>query len=78
MGRGVAPAIGMVLMSSILDLPEPIRSESLCSIGMTAEEFQAHMDGWEASEAELMAADGAMDGMHYDEGQPHVEVVGDG
>lgn len=63
---------------SILDLPEPLRSEALRERGMTAEEFQAHMDGWEATEAELMEADGAMESMHYDDGPPHVEVVGGG
>lgn len=41
---------------SILDLPEPLRSERLRDLGMTAEEFAAHMAGWQATIAEKMAA----------------------
>jgi hypothetical protein len=34
--------------SSILDLPEPLRSASLARMGMTAEEFEAHEAGIDA------------------------------
>lgn len=38
---------------SILDLPEPLRSQALAERGMTAEEFSAHMAGRIAHEEEL-------------------------
>jgi hypothetical protein len=38
---------------SILDLPEPLRSQALAARDMTAEEFTAHMAGIEANEREL-------------------------
>jgi hypothetical protein len=38
---------------SVLDLPEPLRSQALAERGMTAEEFEAHMAGLEANEREL-------------------------
>lgn len=40
-------------MSSVLDLPEPKRSAALASLGMSADEFRAHITGWEATEAEM-------------------------
>jgi hypothetical protein len=38
---------------SILDLPEPLRSQALAERGMTADEFTAYMEGREAHEREL-------------------------
>jgi hypothetical protein len=38
---------------SILDLPEPLRSQALAERGMTAEEFAAYMEGRIAHEEEL-------------------------
>jgi hypothetical protein len=43
------------LVGSILDLPEPIRSQSLARRGMTAAEFEAHQAGREALIAEAQA-----------------------
>ena len=40
---------------SILDLPEPQRSQALARRGMTAEEFAAHMAGIEAELAARQA-----------------------
>ena len=40
-------------MPSILDAPEPVRSQSLARMGMTAEEFEAHQAGCRAIAAEM-------------------------
>lgn len=42
--------------TSILDLPEPIRSKSLADMGMTADEFAAHMAACDLIYAEKDAA----------------------
>lgn len=63
----------------ITDLPEPVRSESLAALGMTAEEYTAHMDGIEAEEKFLEEEARAgrrplVERMHYDD-IPMVVVV---
>jgi hypothetical protein len=54
-----------------LDLPEPLRSQALASLGKTADEFAAHMLGWEESdrEREEMIARGELSAsnLHYDD-----------
>lgn len=65
---------------SVLDLPEPVRSETLAEMGMTAEEYAAFDAGRSAAEAEeeRMFESGerqrASD-MHYDDDLPGVRVV---
>jgi hypothetical protein len=67
-------------MPSILDLPEPIRSQALAEMDMTAEEYAAYDAGLVAAdaEAERMIAAGEMEratDMHYDDDLPGVRVV---
>lgn len=69
----------------VLDLPEPVRSETLALFGMTAEEFRAHQAGIAAAfaerDAEVEAGLASPSAMHYDEdGEnelPGVSVVKD-
>jgi hypothetical protein len=63
---------------SILDLPEPKRSEALARFGMTAEEFAAHMAGidaeWEEREARIASGE-VRPARHPDEFGDAVPVV---
>ena len=66
---------------SILDLPEPQRSRSLRTLGMTAEEFAANMEAHDACIAEKdehARATGRNAGLHYTDGLPAVTVDGEG
>lgn len=66
---------------SVLDLPEPARSKYLALLGMTAEEFAAHMEGHDACIAEreeYARATGTNTGLHYTDGLPAVTVDGEG
>lgn len=54
--------VSKTLVGSILDLPEPIRSQSLARMNMTAEEFEAHQAGCRAWVAEAQR--------RYENGEP--------
>lgn len=67
---------------SILDLPEPKRTEVCARLGYTVEEFAAHQAGCVEQEMELRAAfergeiERAPD-FHYDDDWPDVRPVND-
>ena len=58
-------------MPSILDLPEPQKSDALRREGMTEEQFRLYMEGWKAS----IAAEDEATELHYgDDEAPAFEV----
>lgn len=66
---------------SVLDLPEPVRSESLAALGMTEDEFAMNMRGHHsciADRTELALASGDAVEMHYGDDVPAVQVGGKG
>lgn len=66
-------------MTTILDLPEPLRSQSLAKLGMTEQQFRDNMaavEAWSAEKEEAIAAGLAEAGdLHYGDDLPGVDLV---
>lgn len=74
-------SVTVVSEFTVLDLPEPQRSRSLRNLGMTADEFAAHLEGVRvaiAEREEYAIETGTNTGLHYTDGLPAAAVDGKG